>query len=220
MAIYGAKLRILFPLLLVGACAEPVRITDPKLIEIERFVNACAANEMGSVVAMAQKGVDINARNFDFQRTCLHYAAYKGNLQMVEFLLRNGASSEIMDKQGQTPLFDSIFVPRNNKPPTWDSKVVNLLLAKGTSKTVNTPNNNGVTPLYWACRLHEPGIVKLLLDYGADPNYHDNGKFWAYRCVERRLESAQNTERKKANEIWELMKAKGAKSPSSVLKNS
>lgn len=213
MATCGAKWRIIYLLLLMIKCAEPVRITDPKLIEIERFVNACAADEMGSVVAMIQKGMDVDSRNFDFQRTCLHYAAYKGNLQMVEFLLKYGASVEVMDKRGQTPLFDSIFVPRNYKPSTWDSKVVNVLLAKGGRKVVNMPDKNGATPLYWACRLHEPEVVELLLENGADPNYHDNGKFWAYRCVQDRLEGYNEEKKQKAQRIWALMKAKGAKEP-------
>lgn len=212
MAICGVKQRVLFLLPVVVACAAPVRITDPKLIQIEKFVNSCASDEMGSVVAMVQQGIEIDARNFDFQRTCLHYAAYKGNLQMVEFLLRHGAAVDVLDKRGQTPLFDSIFVPRNNKPSTWDSKVVNVLLANGASKIVNAPDKNGATPLYWACRLHEPDIVKLLLDYGADPNYEDKGKFWAYGCVQRRLQGNEQ-EKRKAREIWTMLRAKGAAEP-------
>lgn len=212
MAICGVKERVFFLLLLAMACAKPVRLTDPKLIEIERFVNACAAGEMGVVVAMVQKGVEINSQNFDFQSTCLHYAAYNGNLQMVEFLLKNGASVEIVDKHGRTPLFDAIYTPRNYKPPTWDSKVINILLANGARATVNMPAHGG-TPLYWACRLHEPEIVKLLLENGADPNYDDNGKFWAYRCVQDRLEGYNEEKKQKAQKIWALLKAHGAKEP-------
>lgn len=211
MVICAARMQIYFIVLMFGNCAEPVRLTDPKLIEIERFVNACAGNEMASVIAMVKKGMKVNSRNFNFEKTCLHHAAYNGNLPLVEFLLENGAFVTVKDQNDRTPLFDAIYVARNNKPPSWNSRVVNTLLAHGAQPTINTPAHGG-TPLYWACRLHNPEIVKLLLDYGADPSFNDDGRFWAYRCVQRRLEG-HDEEKQKAREIWALLKAKGAKEP-------
>lgn len=195
------------PLLL--SCVEAPVITDPHLIRVERFIGHCAANEMPQVMKMIQQGIAINSQNFQFGSTCLHHAAYAGRFAMVQYLLDQGASVEIQDKNGRTPLFDAIYVPRNYKPETWDKKVVTLLLQRGAKKTINTPAHGG-TPLYWACRLHEPEIVRILLENGADPNYGDD-KDWSESCVKARPGQYREESQLKNAEIRSLMKKYGAK---------
>ena len=36
--------------------------------------------------------------------TCLHYAAERGKLDVVEYLIEKGADFRVADKSGQTPL--------------------------------------------------------------------------------------------------------------------
>jgi len=47
--------------------------------------------------------VDIDAKNKDFERTPLHEAARKGNDEVVEVLLQNGASIYEKTKHGRIP---------------------------------------------------------------------------------------------------------------------
>lgn len=83
-----------------------------------------------------------------------------------------------------------------------------MLLDKGAQKTVNIPNNDGQTPLMFACGFHEPEIVKLLLESGADPNLGQPAPIgWAAG----RLESWRDAEKEKGRQIIEMLKAKGAK---------
>lgn len=186
---------------------------DPYAIAAINFVGSCAQNEIGLVKSQVKRGMDVNVREPRFGRTCLQVAADQGHVEIAKFILTHGGNVFSQDYHKATALFSAVYVARNSKPDTYDRRIVNLLLESGANKTVNIPDENGTTPLYWACRLHDPDIVKILLAYGADPNHEDNGKFWAYSCVQRRSESGNEAERQKANEIWRLLRDKGAKIP-------
>ncbi len=59
-----------------------------------------------------------------------------------------------------------------------DEAAVRSLLAKeaprkGASHEINTPGPDGMTPLHWAARTDQIGIVKLLIGGGAQPNAAD-----------------------------------------------
>ena len=55
-------------------------------------------------------GGDINAKDSN-GRTALHGAVYLGDLEMIEFLAKNGANLEEKDKYGQTPITISMGDP-------------------------------------------------------------------------------------------------------------
>jgi ankyrin repeat protein len=46
---------------------------------------------------------DVNLAN-DLGATALHYAAYNGNYEIVEYLLQQGVDANVKDKGGYTPL--------------------------------------------------------------------------------------------------------------------
>lgn len=50
-----------------------------------------------------EQGADIEIKLNKFQWTPLHTAAYQGNLQLVEYLLRKGADREAANSSGLTP---------------------------------------------------------------------------------------------------------------------
>lgn len=52
---------------------------------------------------LLEAGADIHHRCED-GTTALHFAAWRGPVEIVEFLLRNGARSGVVDDQGRTPL--------------------------------------------------------------------------------------------------------------------
>jgi ankyrin repeat protein len=78
----------------------------------------------------------------------------------LELLCKEGASLNIADQYGQTPL-------------SWAAcngheAIVKLLLATGKAE-IDSKDKNGRTPLSWAEENGYEAVVKLLLDAGATP---------------------------------------------------
>ncbi|GGE44872.1 ankyrin repeat protein [Pedobacter psychrotolerans] len=73
---------------------------------------------------LAQKGNDVNKLTHD-SRTYLFWAASKGNIPVMEYLLKNGAKVDLQDSHGYTPL---TFAAVGGQA---DTKVYDLLLSKG-----------------------------------------------------------------------------------------
>jgi ankyrin repeat protein len=98
----------------------------------------------------------------------LHPAVQHGHAKMVEFLIDEGMSANIKDKDGQTPLFMACAIGASC------IEVIELLLQKNANP--NIPNNQGTTPLLEACKQFPSStrIVQLLLAKGADPNKANN----------------------------------------------
>ncbi len=111
--------------------------------------------------------VNINEKNFYFE-TALHMAVNNNNIEIVKLLLDNGADVNAKDVEENTPLHIA-----SEKGYT---KVVNQLLTNKKSKNkinINEKDNDWNTPLHMAANNNKIGIVKLLLDNGADVNAKD-----------------------------------------------
>lgn len=80
--------------------------------------------------AVASKSVDVNAPIDG--RSPIHYAADYGQLEVLEFLLSEGADLNVLDKHGISAILAAI----------WEghSDCVKLMLTKGASKTGTTPD--------------------------------------------------------------------------------
>ena len=66
----------------------------------------CRATYLGhrNIVGLLLKyGADVNIKSHD-GRTSLHWAAFRDNVQLIEFLLENGADRTLVDKDGWNPL--------------------------------------------------------------------------------------------------------------------
>jgi ankyrin repeat protein len=103
---------------------------------------------------------DINAK--DRYGTPLHYAAAKGDTNMVALFLANKADINAKDNGGGTPLGWAVV---NNR-----EDVVELLLKNKAD--VNTKNNEGRTPLHSATSFWS--VAELLVVNKADVNAKDN----------------------------------------------
>jgi ankyrin repeat protein/L-ascorbate metabolism protein UlaG (beta-lactamase superfamily) len=91
--------------------------------------------------------------------TALHNAAWRGNLDVVRYLIEQGASvNALMNGGGNTPL--------HNAASTGNIEVVRALLDAGTQ--VDCRTTWGATPLQWAARQGGEDVVQLLLERGAD----------------------------------------------------
>lgn len=88
---------------------------------------------------LAQPGNDINKLTHDTRRY-LHWAASKGNVEVMEYLIGKGAELDILDSHGVTPLSFAASSGQQN------TKVYDLLISKGVNlkKTVNNDGANSL----------------------------------------------------------------------------
>jgi hypothetical protein len=115
---------------------------------------------------------DVDAQ---LKNTPLHSAAWGGNTQQVQQLLRAGASINASNTWGQTPLH-LVAKPYPHSPPTEDQQieVARMLLEVGAD--VNAKDEHQGTPLHLAALFGQEAVVKLLLEGGAEVDAHtDNG---------------------------------------------
>lgn len=92
--------------------------------------------------------------------TALHHAAKFENLKMIDALLTHGARIDNQGSIKKTPLGLAL----SENPPLFS--VSEYLLQKGANPNIEI---DGETPLTFATKKGDLGMVNLLLGYGADP---------------------------------------------------
>lgn len=101
----------------------------------------------------------------------IHNAAASGDLNKVKALLEADLTLlESKDKDGNTPLISACWGPPSNTPQI---EVADFLIDKGAN--IHARNNNGATPLYFACKNLE--LAQHLIDKGADVNVQAYGGY-------------------------------------------
>ncbi|XP_076684312.1 uncharacterized protein LOC143377171 [Andrena cerasifolii] len=115
--------------------------------ESDKVINATPSSEGG--------GINTKHRN---RITALHVAAYKGNKQIVEVLLRRGSKIDSKIRCDITPLH--IAAERGHL------EIVKVLVKFGPC--IDSKDEYGATALHIACKNGESQIVKALLEYGSD----------------------------------------------------
>jgi ankyrin repeat protein len=94
--------------------------------------------------------------------TALRLACSHGRPPLVRLLLERGADPTIADHRGSTPMMEA----------SWEGhlEVVRLLLGHASAKaTLNQRDRYGATALWYACYYGRGGVVRALLENGADP---------------------------------------------------
>lgn len=153
------------------------------------FIWAASHNDFAAVKELADK-VNINAKD-KRGSTALHWAAFKGHFNIVNFLLSKNAHIDIRDHQRKTPLqwacghgryeVAQLLLQYGADPDLLDEKgdsalhwtifnfhndIVQLLLDHNTE--INCQNNDGITPLNTALIVGNQTAVKLLSDKNAE----------------------------------------------------
>lgn len=105
---------------------------------------------------LLENGANLNATN-GFEKSVLHTAVSRGNYEMSEWLLNNGAYVDSQNKNKDTPLHNAA---------NGNIHLCTLLLKQGADP--NCKNKDGETPLSHAGKLIHAEVVKLLLTYGGD----------------------------------------------------
>ncbi len=86
------------------------------------FINECKNGNKEMVVKMIKNGADINATDM-LKWTPLHWAAFRGHLDVAELLIAEGSNVQAAAKNGSTPLNLAIHSKHND--------IVNLLYKNG-----------------------------------------------------------------------------------------
>lgn len=116
-------------------------------------------------------GMDTNVRDYD-GTPMLNIAVRSDNYELTEWLIENGAdiNTESEDR-GYTPVMDAVW--RGNE------KITRFMISKGAD--LNTICKEGQSNLVLAVGANRPGIVKLLVENGADPDIKDMMGMSAYQ---------------------------------------
>lgn len=112
---------------------------------------------------LATNKIEINSAD-EKGYTALIYAAYHGQEEAVNFLLKKGADPCVKDKRGNTATLGAIF--------KGHLKIAKLLLH--TKCGVNDANEVGQTPLMFASLFGRTEIAKELIKSGADTKKKDS----------------------------------------------
>ncbi|MBP1634624.1 MAG: uncharacterized protein H6Q10_1198 [Acidobacteria bacterium] len=99
----------------------------------------------------------VHAESQPNRKAPLHYAAEAGRLEVVRFLLDQGAQVSRPNIAGETPLHYAVALDSPD--------VVNLLLARGAD--VDARTEDGATPLRMAVAWGQPASIKALVARGA-----------------------------------------------------
>jgi ankyrin repeat protein len=150
---------------LVGQDASLLNARGPHLARTPLMV-ASQGGHMGVVCLLLDKGAAINERDAG-GCTALWYACCDGRPSVVRLLLERGADPTIATGWGSTPLIEA--------SSQGHLKVVRSLLGHPSARaTINRRDINGRTALWWACYKGSAGVVRALLESGADATIASN----------------------------------------------
>lgn len=138
--------------------AQPRKI--PAFVE-QSLQNAAKRGDFESLQRLLDSGTDINARDAS-GKTALHRAIGSAQDEVIFFLLMTGASPNVKDNKGATPLMWCM----GWQGWTFDRYLDMLVLA---GADIHAKANNGVTELAEAARRGSGYGTVQLLGLGADP---------------------------------------------------
>ena len=142
-----------------------------------RMSNAVAKRNSINTEALLAEGVDPNLR---YDRSPILFSATLPNLRVLH---AHGANLDIQNDDGYTLLNYLCHIHRTIPVGMNHTERIRFLLANGVESNV-PDSTNGDTPLHSVCRGSiDPIIIRLLLQYGADPNIQNNNGETPLHCL-------------------------------------
>jgi ankyrin repeat protein len=143
---------------LIGAHIRSILKTDlPDSPILRKFFLAINNNDITMVKDILAKNPSICKSKGKSGEVSLHYAAFKGNKDMINLLIAKGADVNDKENDLKTPLHLAAFAS--------DPEVAKLLISKGAQ--INAKDNNGKTALDYAKESNNFAMVKFLVKNGA-----------------------------------------------------
>ena len=101
------------------------------------LIQAVFANNIEWLSSLLNDGYDVDST--DIGLTALYYACWLGRYEMAKLLIEKGATVDIADRYGNTPLFNALFLSK-----TTGEDLISLLVENGAN--ADLMNNCGKTP--------------------------------------------------------------------------
>ena len=120
--------------------------------------DAARLGDLAAVRALLAQGEDANAAHGDGM-SALHWAAERGDTELVETLLQGGATVDAVTRIGN-------YAPLHVASAAGQAEVVELLLRAGSDATSAT-STSGATPLHLAANSGNVAAITALIDHGA-----------------------------------------------------
>jgi len=114
---------------------------------------------------LVSKCADLEAQNNDEKQTPLMWACIGGDIRIVHYLIEQGASGIRTDARGYNSLHHTTQYGYSN--------IFYYLLERVEGLTHDCRDNEGHTPLMWACYFDFEDIIRFLLGIGSDCNVCD-----------------------------------------------
>jgi len=155
-------LRLAFGLALLGSAAT---LPAQRFSDSYEFLKAVRESDGNKVMEfLNQPGQSIvNTRDKNTGEAAIHIATKRGDATYLRVLLGRGASANVQDGRGNTPLMLAVT---GNYP-----ECVELLVQQRAN--VNLANASGETPLIRAVQLRNVELTRILLAGGANPDQRD-----------------------------------------------
>ena len=146
--------------LLIGLAVAACLATALEAGSDATVADAARLGDAAAVKALLRNGADVNAAQGDGM-TALHWAAQKGDIELVAMLLSAGASVRATTRLGG-------YTPMHLASQAGHPRVVAALLAAGSPADVRTAT--GASPLMLAARSGSVDTATRLIENGADIN--------------------------------------------------
>ncbi|MFC4094244.1 ankyrin repeat domain-containing protein [Euzebyella saccharophila] len=130
-------------------------------------------NPVSTIKYLVENGNDVNKTTHD-SRTYIFWAASRGNLEVVEYLIENGAKMDVKDSHGYGPLSFTAATGQQ------DTKVYDLLMEGGADLTKEKDHHSKNALLVAIGRAKDLKLVDYFVSKGLDINStddHGNGVF-------------------------------------------
>lgn len=129
------------------------------------LVKAAAEGNITVVRSLLEQGKSVDSKD-QKGKTALISASQHGHTALVKLLLSKGATVDAKTSRGSTAFY---YAAQNHH-------VDSLKLLQASGANVNNINLNEFSPLSVAITNRDEKMVRLLLDYGADPNSQPAGQ--------------------------------------------
>lgn len=155
---------------LLEAGADP---NLPSTIQLHTpLMEAARTGDIALAKILLEKGANLHAVS-STGMTALHFAAAEGSAEMVQFLLSKGAHPNIATTDAPFLNIECAkgVTPLHLAASAGNAEAITYLLQAGAY--INTPDDEGDTPYFYACAEFDGACVQILQAAGADKKHRN-----------------------------------------------